>query len=272
MKTRILTVCVVGLLIAPAALGVRGEQPARSDAHEAYAESLWAFLQETGYQDWKLFEPETDFAFGPPSCDGAKHYANHAAATSLPHREGSIVVTEHYASDPPALATITVRLKRRAGFDAKNDDWYWVHFTPDGKTIKTSADKDQRAKRGFAVFEEDGRLWVFDTGSSELSKYLQAGELAKHVIRPGVGPAGVTLKAPDADTITRYLAAKPGFVTILEDGRLWVFRENAVELVQFGKAGELAKHVIRPGAGPDGLTLKAPDVETLDAYLRASGS
>jgi hypothetical protein len=28
-------------------------------------------------------------------------------------------------------------------------------------------------------------------------------------------------------------------------------------------------HVIQPGAGPDGATLKAPDTETPDAFIRS---
>ncbi len=123
---------------------------------------------------------------------------------------------------------------------------------------------------GAAAFEErwhDGRLWVFRAGSKELARFDKDGELAKHVIRPRAGPGGVTLKAPDADTILAYVARRPGFVTEVHDGRLWVFKAGAKELERFRKDGELAKHVVRPGAGPLGATLKAPDAETLDAYL-----
>lgn len=61
--------------------------------------------------------------------------------------------------------------------------------------------------------------------------------------------------------------AKPGFHVEMEDGRLWIFKEGSKELEDFQAKGELAKHVIRPGAGPGGITLKAPDAETLDDYL-----
>ncbi len=62
---------------------------------------------------------------------------------------------------------------------------------------------------------------------------------------------------------------KPGFVTAMQDGRLWVFREGAKEIEEFRKHGELVKQVIRPGAGPNGITLKAPDIETINDYLKA---
>jgi hypothetical protein len=132
------------------------------------------------------------------------------------------------------------------------------------------ADRSPLGKRGFVVYPEDARLWVFRTNSPELAEYLQAGELAKHVIRPGAGPGGLTLKGPDAETLTEYLAAAEGFVVKVVDGRLWVFRAGSPELADAERQGEPEKSVTRPGAGPEGLTLRGPDAETLEAYLRAT--
>ena len=42
-------------------------------------------------------------------------------------------------------------------------------------------------------------------------------------------------------------------------------------MADYFKVGEPAKHVIRPGAGPMGMTLKSPDTETLLAYVVANG-
>ncbi|MFP4348062.1 MAG: hypothetical protein ACOC3W_04215, partial [Thermodesulfobacteriota bacterium] len=136
-------------------------------------------------------------------------------------------------------------------------------------TAGGSKEKAAYAKPGFHTMVEDGRLWVFRQGAEEYDDYRKHGELAKHVIRPAAGPGGVTIKAPDTETMTLYLSAKPGFHVALEDGRLWVFRQGAEEYDAYRKHGELAKHVIRPAAGPGGITLKAPDVETLDDYLAA---
>jgi hypothetical protein len=53
---------------------------------------------------------------------------------------------------------------------------------------------------------------------------------------------------------------KPGFRTVLLDGRLWVLRPGQ----------EIApKHVTYVGYGPEGLTVKALDRETVLAYLAA---
>jgi len=125
------------------------------------------------------------------------------------------------------------------------------------------------ARPGFVTLIEDGRLWVFKQDAKELAAFKAHGELAKHVIRPAAGPMGMTLKAPDTETIQAYVAAKPGFVTLIEDGRVWVFKHDAKELAAFKAHGELAKHVIRPAAGPMGMTIKAPNTETINAYIAA---
>ncbi len=125
------------------------------------------------------------------------------------------------------------------------------------------------AKDGFYTeLDENGRLWVFREGSEALATFKEHGEPAKVAIRPGAGPGGITVKSIDAGTIVEYLTTKPGFETSLgSDGRLWVFRAGSENLANHKQGIEPAKHVIRPGAGPMGLTLKAVDAEVLDAYL-----
>lgn len=122
-------------------------------------------------------------------------------------------------------------------------------------------------KRGFTTQMDDGRLWVFHEDSKELDRFKRTGDLGKRVVMPGAGPGGMTIKAPDRETVQAYLAAMDGFYTQIEDGRVWVFRPNTKELEEFRSKGEPAKHVIRPKAGPLGMTIKAPDTETANAYL-----
>lgn len=61
---------------------------------------------------------------------------------------------------------------------------------------------------------------------------------------------------------------KPGFITEVEDGRLWVFREGSKELEDFKKTGEPAKQFSDIGAGPNGMTVKSADEKTLKDYLQ----
>lgn len=128
---------------------------------------------------------------------------------------------------------------------------------------------DRYAKPGFAVLEEDGRLWVFREGSDDLAMFREVGEPAKQVVRPLAAPGGVTVKSTDSDTIDEYLTTLPDFYTRMDDGRLWVFRAGSAELEEFLQTGEPAKQVVRPLAGPFGLTIKAVDTAVIDEYLAA---
>lgn len=58
-----------------------------------------------------------------------------------------------------------------------------------------------------------------------------------------------------------------GFTVIENDGRLFVFKENSPALEAFQKTGELSKQATNIGGGPNGMTVKAPDAQTLDSYL-----
>jgi hypothetical protein len=62
---------------------------------------------------------------------------------------------------------------------------------------------------------------------------------------------------------------KAGFTTEVQDNRLWVFRTGSKEYAEFKKHGELTKMVTRIGAGPNGMTVRAGDAATIDAYLAA---
>jgi sugar lactone lactonase YvrE len=119
---------------------------------------------------------------------------------------------------------------------------------------------------GYTTIEEDGRLWVFETGSADLAKFMKEGEPAKIVVLPGVGPDGMTLKGTERDVMLEYALTKPGYKVFMDDGRLWVFEEGSKDLAQFEEHGEPAKMVVLPGAGPRGMTLKGTDRDTMMEY------
>ncbi len=62
---------------------------------------------------------------------------------------------------------------------------------------------------------------------------------------------------------------KPGYVTIVEKGRLWVFPEGSKELATFRQSGEPTVSVIKVGEGPDGMTIKSYSSDVIDAYKAA---
>jgi hypothetical protein len=58
---------------------------------------------------------------------------------------------------------------------------------------------------GFAVYELDGRLWVFRQPSKSLVEFTSKGEPAKRVSVVGEGPDGKTVMSYDRATIDAYL-------------------------------------------------------------------
>jgi hypothetical protein len=242
----------------------------RKEEHERFGKELWSYVQNSKptYQDWAVAEDDLGLP-GPARSENCTTYLHRRAAASLADLpQKSLVVDEHCDADGNVLA-VTVRLKAKEGYDARNGDWYWAHYLPDGTLLKTSADKNPHAKCGFVTCVDDGRLWVFPEVSADLAEFYKVGEPAKHVIRPGVGPRGMTLKSPDTETLLAYVVAKPGFFTKIDDGRLWVCKEGTEEAETIASGGELGKRVIRPAGGPLGMTINGPDNETIDEYLTA---
>jgi hypothetical protein len=137
---------------------------------------------------------------------------------------------------------------------------------PDNETIEEYL----TAKPGFVTRYEDGRLWVFKAGSDQLAEFDAGTESAKIAIRPGAGPRGMTLKSVEPETISEYIVAQEGFATFLSDGRIWVFRHGSPGLEEYKASGEPGKCAVRPGAGPQGMTVKSSDTETIEEYLRVA--
>ncbi len=149
-----------------------------------------------------------------------------------------------------------------------------VHGNGSGAIAAEKAERDSSYdKPGFytALDAKDGRLWVFAKDSEDLAKFKAEGNPARHVLRPGAGPDGLTLKSTESSTIIEYVATRPGFFVSLDprDERLWVFEEGSEDLAKFKSEGRPARHVLRPGAGPLGLTLKSTEFDVLDAYQAA---
>jgi len=138
-------------------------------------------------------------------------------------------------------------------------------------TVAIPAGSAHYGRPGYAVYEREGRLWVFRAGSASLEQYHTKGEPAKRVTLVGAGPDRRTIVGPDRETIDAYLASwkygREGYEVFLVDGRLWVFRAGSAALEEYQTEGEPAKRVTLVGAGPDRRTIVGPDRETLDAYL-----
>ena len=92
-------------------------------------------------------------------------------------------------------------------------------------------------------------------------------ETAAPAPAPKAAPRAVRVAPPTADAYTNY--DRPGFKTSLKDGRLWVFLEGSKGLSEFRTHGEPAKNVTMIGEGPNGMTLRGSETDTLKSYVAA---
>lgn len=266
------TTNVLWLLLVGATSVASAEDSVRTTQHEQYASELWKFVNESqDYSKWSVADSPIRFDFGPTHGSTSVSYLNSTAQGDPSLPIGSCVVNEH-RNEAGETTGATVYFRARPDYDRRTGDWYWAHYLPDGTVVKTSADKSPHDKRDFVTRIDDGRLWVFRLGSPDLAQFLNSGEPAKIAIRVGAGPNGMTVKGTDGETIDSYLFAADGFVTFVDEGRLWIFKAGSDELKAYQDDGEPAKIVIRVGAGPNGMTVKGPDAETIDAYLSAIGN
>jgi hypothetical protein len=252
------------LIIAAACTGILSSNTSageRKPAHTEYIKTLWDFVQTSNYTEWKVDEDFAGVGVGPRS--GQKTFASNLGDW----KHGSIAISETWRDGE--LAGLTLFARQKPGYSERNNDWYWVHFLADGTVIAASPDKEAHGKAGFVTEVVDGRLWVFEITSAAAAEFFKSGEPAKSVTHPGAGPGGMTVRSGDAETIEAYLATKDGFFVWPVDGRLWVFKSDSKERAGFLAGGELAKSVTRPGAGPNGVTLRSEDSETIDLYVAA---
>lgn len=80
---------------------------------------------------------------------------------------------------------------------------------PDRKTLKTDS-RDTAihylfAKPGYVTHFEDGRAWIFAKNTDAAAHFHKQGVPEKHVTRIGAGPMRTTIKAPDLETIDKFL-------------------------------------------------------------------
>ena len=114
-----------------------------------------------------------------------------------------------------------------------------------------------------------------DPINREFVKYIFSKQGQEDVIRDGYFPVDANIARETLESLgikaefekeANY--DKPGFTTFVDGGRLWVFRTDSKELAEYKEKGKPAKFVVRVGAGPDGMTIRAIDTETIDDYIK----
>ncbi len=172
---------------------------------------------------------------------------------------------------PPPGAQRMIELAERPGFVVREQGGaLWIRRTeqedaakpatligagPGGCVIKApdrqTALEFLATKPGFTVAVEDAEIWVRRDNEERVEE---------PVTMVGEGPRGMTVKAASRDTALVYLATTPGFEVEVDGEELWVFTAGTPHR-------RAVMSVMRVGVGPSGLTLRAIDNKTIDAYL-----
>lgn len=120
------------------------EMPFGGEADVAFADALWAEMD--GYGDWLL---QSEVMPGEtPHGMFIKMYYNIVTIDEVAYH---VVIKDNYggegvtldmvkASPADYLMAITTMVQREAGYDADNNDWYWVKHAPDGMVAKNDMD------------------------------------------------------------------------------------------------------------------------------------
>ena len=106
-----------------------------------FAAATWQAM--SGYQDWLM----TSDAYPSAAPHGmfVKLYGNVVNVDGTPYH---VIVKDNFGGEGATLESIsetpgdylmavTVMVQREAGYDADNDDWFWVKYAADGTVDKT---------------------------------------------------------------------------------------------------------------------------------------
>ncbi len=101
------------------------------------AAALWAHLEQARYQTWAMWPGKGRLYNGTePHGMRLTTYVNALGLDAVTNKAGTmpagaIVVKENYMPDS-TLAAVTVMYKAAAGYDAANNNWFWMKRNADG--------------------------------------------------------------------------------------------------------------------------------------------
>ncbi len=143
MRTPIKTTIAL-LVLGTAAMAQ--DAPFGTDADADYASQLWTVMEEMNLAGEGMLR---SFPYEGVEPHGMMLETLYTTATVGGH-SGDLIVKRNYGpegvsvesvlSDPDKhLGAYTVMFRREAGFDADNQDWFWVKYLPDGTLDKNPA-------------------------------------------------------------------------------------------------------------------------------------
>jgi hypothetical protein len=119
------------------------KMPFGGEADIEFAKALWAAMD--GYHDWPLASDY--YASNAPHGAFVKIYSSIITIEMVPYHVivkdnfgGEGATLETVAESPgDYLAAVTVMVRREAGYDPDNHNWFWVKYGADGTVDKNDA-------------------------------------------------------------------------------------------------------------------------------------
>lgn len=141
-RTFLLAACMATLSTA----SIAQDAAFGTDADAAYAADLWGIMQGMSLAGDNMVR---SFPYEGVEPHGMMLETFYTTATVNGHT-GDLIVKRNYGpegveidqvlSDPAKhLGAYTVMFRREAGYDADNQDWFWVKYLPDGSLDKNPA-------------------------------------------------------------------------------------------------------------------------------------
>ena len=141
-KRALMFALVVGTGIGAAGLSATAGPPFGGPDDAAYAAKLWTAMTKA-----RLVGPNTIVSF---PYKGRPPHGNFlemmSSKVTVGGTTGAVVVKKNFrgkatpkeilANHKKFLKSITVMFKREAGYDPKDQDWFWVKYAPDGSLLK----------------------------------------------------------------------------------------------------------------------------------------
>ena len=124
--------------------GMKDDKPFGGPGSVQYAGKLWQALVDAGMVGENALRAKPYKGIEP---HGAI-LENFERDVTVGGHTGVAVVKKNYVGDgitveqvvndaaEESLASVTVMYRREAGYDADNDDWFWVKYSPDGGVLK----------------------------------------------------------------------------------------------------------------------------------------
>jgi hypothetical protein len=136
------------------------------------ADAVWRYLEQQNFKSWPMWPGKTPLYKGvEPHGALLTTYVNALAQDALTSGAASmpanaIIVKENYMPDSTLAATTVIY--KRPGYDAPNNDWYWMKRLADG------------------TVEASGRVegCVTCHGTARLNDFIMTGSISSGGTRP----------------------------------------------------------------------------------------